>query len=142
MPKLVEMKPEHINHLARDGWMYNPSTGRTFRANKINVRRVDLQMVDGPVKTSPVVTAASIEEKTEAQKVRPGEEVHIAGQSVEDALDETVQRLKNVTKMAEVKSIAAELGIKLKANQTIAKCKEQVAKHIEKLREFDIGIAG
>ena len=123
-------------YVKQKGWLMNPATGRTFRANLSNIRRPEFQKVSGPTppaeEMEPRVTVA----EAGAEAMVPGEEVHIGGQEADDALDQVLEKLANASKKADLRTIGVTLGLTLDKKLTNKVMRELIQEHVEKLKAF------
>lgn len=135
------------------GWLRNPRTGRTFKANHITARRPDLEMVDGPGDASPRIdTKHRSGRRVHSDREQPDPEtaVDVEVQRVSDervetgASDEANERLDQVAAESKetedkdrLKTLGAELGLSLTKAMNIETMREHIADRVELMKSFE-----
>jgi hypothetical protein len=130
---LTEQMQLYVKH---KGWLMNPKTGRTFRANLSNIRRPEFQKVSGPTPPAEELEAKVTVAEAGTEALVPGEEVHIGGMEADDALDQVLAELANASKKAELRTIGVKLGLTLDKKLTNKVMREMIQDHVEKLKAF------
>lgn len=130
-----------------DGFLYNPATGRIFRANEHTNTRLDLVRVSGP-NDRPKVSASKKLQKDEgfvdipiihndAEDVKPEKKASSKMEvgEADAALSEIVEAAEATDNKAELKALGAQIGVPLMATMKLdtmrGHIKDQVASILE-----------
>lgn len=115
------------------GLLRNPLTGRVFKANHVTARRSDLERVRGPLPedAEPVVVTGS--DNVPAVTAAPEEQVTTDSSAASDALNELLQQARLAEDKAQLKSIGAQLGLKLTANMNVKTMRDRIEKQVEEI---------
>lgn len=114
------------------GWLYNPETGRKFRANSTTSRRTDLERISGP-DAKPIFHTSKPEKAVQAMpEAEVKEAVEANSSDAADAIADLLEQAQKADKDKTVlKTIGAQLGVKLTQNMNAETMLDRIETQVE-----------